>query len=82
MSLDEALKTYKTVSATKKEKDAARIEIECVDTPDGKGEGYNVRVWPREKKSKGKKDYPRYEPSIPRIFKTAKEVLAYLKEVL
>jgi hypothetical protein len=60
MPLNEALREYNAkrsegkekAGVSKKERDASRIQIECVDTPDGKNDGYIVCVTPKPKKGK------------------------------
>ena len=81
MPLEEALERYKG-SVSKKELDAQRIEIECVEPPGGKNEGYVVQVWPKEKRGKDGKAMPKYEPPIKRVFESEEATLAYLKKVL
>lgn len=71
----------------KKDKDAERIEIECVESDGDKEEGYIVTVYPRPPKNpKPSKDgnsvgYP-FGRSTKHLFKTEEETLEFLKEVL
>lgn len=82
MALEEALERYKG-SVSKKELDAQRIEIECVEPPGGKNEGYVVQVWPKRKKEKsGKNSLASYEEPVKRVFESEEATLAYLKKVL
>lgn len=73
------------MNVTAKEKDARRIEIECVETPGGKDEGYIVCVTPKSKDNKpGQEHKPTggwMEP-IKRVFATKAETLKYLEEAL
>lgn len=81
MALEEALGRYKA-SVSKKELDAQRIEIECVEPPGGKNEGYVVQVWPKRRKEKDGKNGLHYEEPIKRVFESEEATLAYLKKVL
>lgn len=63
------------------EKRAQRIEICCVETKDGVGDGYKVCVSPKPKKRKGK-DFPSYEPPAERIFASKSDLISYLMKVL
>ena len=71
--------TLRGVSA--KELDAQRIEVECVEPPGGQGEGYIVKVWPKNKRERGKHEVTYQEP-ITRVFDSEEKTLAYLKKVL
>jgi hypothetical protein len=86
MPLREALEDYKKKRApaiSKREIDAQRIEIECVDTPNGKDEGYIVSVTPKEKKGgKGSPSTMEYRPPIKRVFESKAATLAYLEKAL
>ena len=70
---------------TEKELDAQRIEIECVDPPNGGGDGYIVTVYPKPKKEKSTKSMqsiPSYCEPIKRVFESEAATLAYIKKVL
>jgi hypothetical protein len=90
MALSEALREYnkkregKSAAVPKKELDAQRIEIECVETSDGKNDGYIVCVTPKDKKKDGKNKGAtmEYRPPIKRVFESEESTLAYLKKVL
>lgn len=85
MALEEALERYKKISVSKKEKNARRISIECVERPDGKDDGYIVEVTPKDKNSKPGEPHKSgsgWTEPIKRVFSNEKETLAYLKEVL
>ena len=70
---------------SKKEIDARRIEIECVELPGGGEGGYIVTVCPKDK---GNKPGERHKMSegylepIKRVFEDEEDVLIYLKKVL
>jgi hypothetical protein len=66
------------------EKRAQRIEIECVEAPDGKSDGYIVCVTPKNKDSKPGKESKGYTYMNPikRVFADDKGVIDYLTEIL
>lgn len=91
MPLNEALREYNAkrsegkekAGVSKKERDASRIQIECVDTPDGKNDGYIVCVTPKPKKGKEGKGEPFFgDRDIKRVFETKAATLAYLEKAL
>ena len=72
--------------ASKPEKRAQRIEIECVETPgsESKSDGYIVCVTPKNKDSAPGKEVKgfKYMNPIKRVFSDENSVLEYLKEIL
>ena len=74
--IEEALRS----KPSKKELDAQRIEIECVEPPGGGNDGYIVTVYPKRKQSK--KNGIAYEEPIKRVFESEDATLEFLKKVL
>jgi len=75
----------KALRPSSKEIDAHRIEIECVEPPGGRDEGYIVNVCPKSKSNepgKSTKSIGEYTNPIKRVFESKEAVLAYLKKVL
>lgn len=66
------------------EKRAQSINIECVEAPDGKSDGYIVCVNPKTKQDKPGKEHKGYSyvNPIKRVFASENEVIEYLKEIL
>jgi hypothetical protein len=66
---------------TEKELDAQRITIECVEPPNGGGDGYIVTVCPKPS-TKKEKEAPYSVTEIKRVFASEEATLAYIKKVL
>lgn len=71
---------------TEKERDARRIEIECIEVPGSNSEDYIVTVCPKDKSNEPGHKHTEGPVSmtepIKRVFKSEEETLRYLKEVL
>lgn len=69
---------------SKPEKNASRIEIECVEAPGEKSDGYIVCVYPKKKNEKPGKESKGYSfvNPIKRVFSDENAVIDYLKEIL
>lgn len=66
---------------SKKEHEAKRIEIECVELPNGEDGGYIVCVTPRDRSNKPGEKHKNsvgWTEPIKRVFRNEKEVLKYL----
>ena len=74
-------RTTAALRPTSKEIDAQRITIECVEPPNGGGDGYIVCVTPKPS-SKKEKEEPYKIQEIKRVFESEEATLAYLKQVL
>lgn len=69
---------------SKPEKRAQSINIECVESPGSKSDGYIVCVTPRSKEDKPGKEHKGYSfvNPIKRVFADEKSVIEYLSEIL
>ncbi len=70
---------------SKKEVDARRIEIECLELPGGGNDEYIVTVTPKTKENEPGVEHKgpsRSMEPIKRVFKSEEEVVEYLKKVI
>ncbi len=67
---------------TEKEKDAQRIEIECVEPPGGGADGYIVTVYPKEGKPGTKEKHNGWMRPIKRVFESKQSAIGYVMKVL
>ncbi len=67
---------------TEKERDAERIEIECVEPPGEGQEGYIVMVFPKQGKPGQKDKSPGWVRPIKRVFASKQTTIAYIMKVL